>query len=200
MTAVDDELADLSAKIGLLSKRAIAGLYWACALALLPEFVAWATHRSVSTELLLQEALGVAHNLACGRPVPTGIRTLLSELEASAPDGESPDAFSSVSAQDCWICADIGIRAFVDDSYPAGPAIEYALEPVIAKATEQLFRVSQVGSGDDEEAQVNLIIRHSQVGLAIEFCRWAADYLRDRPSPTADDLETVRSRAAAIAP
>jgi hypothetical protein len=44
MTAYETALNDLAARIRRLSARALAGLFWACSTALLPEAVAWAEH------------------------------------------------------------------------------------------------------------------------------------------------------------
>jgi hypothetical protein len=125
---------------------------------------------------------------------------LLDALENSTPHGHSPDYYSPASAQDCWICADVCIRVLVDPGYDAGPAIEYALEPAVSRATQELFGVSQVGSGDQEEAQITAVMGHARVAEAIGFCRWAADFLGQRLSPTGDDLSLVGRNAAALTP
>lgn len=104
-----------------------------------------------------------------------------------------------MSAQDCWICADIGIRVLVDKNYKAGPAIEYALEPALSAASEELYGVSQLGTSDEEEEQIRVLLRHRKVAAALEFVRWATDYLQDRPEPAEEDLALVSSRATALA-
>jgi hypothetical protein len=107
---------------------------------------------------------------------------------------------SATAAQDCWICADVAIRVLVHDEYAAGPAIEYGLEPVLQRATEELFGVSQVGGGPTENEQTEAIISHPRVSGAVEFLEWATDFLNDRPSPKEDDLELVAQRATVLAP
>ena len=151
------------------------GLFWACAAVLLPEFRAWAAHRGERTEPILREALSAAHAFAVHGATPPP--DLLAALEASTPVGDSPDEVSSTTAQDCWICADIGIRVPLDPGYDAGPATEHALEPVLVAATEELFGVSQLGTSDEEEAQVAAVLQHPKVAAAVEFCRWVTDFL-----------------------
>jgi len=198
--SLDAELAKLASKIEPLSKRSLVGLFWACANALLPDFQTWAAQRCEQTEPILREAMTAAYGFAVhGRPVSEAA-LLLAALEASTPAGDSPDETSSTSAQDCWICADIGVRVQVDQSYDAGPAIEYALEPVLSAASEELYGVSQIGASRGEEQQVRRLLQHSKVIAALEFCEWATEFLRDRPSPTEQDLALVSSRASKLAP
>jgi hypothetical protein len=198
MTQLDTQLSELASRIDSLSRRSLAGLFWACAGALLPEFRAWAAHRGERTEPILTEALSAAYAFAVR--VTTPPQALLAALEASTPEGDSPDEVPSTAAQDCWICADIGIRVPLDPSYDAGPAIEYALEPVLVAVTEELFGVSQLGTSDEEEAQVAALLRHPKVAAAVEFCRWATDFLQDQPEPNEADLALVSSRAVVLAP
>jgi hypothetical protein len=200
VTPLDVELAELASKIDSLPKRSLVGLFWACSGALVPEFRAWAAHRGEHTEPLLAAAMAAAHGFAAHGSEPPRAASMLAALEASAPAGDSPDGVSSTSAQDCWICADVGIRVLVDQGYDAGPAIEYALEPVVSAASEELYGVSQLGTSGEEEEQVRVLLQHRKVAAALEFCRWATDFLQDRPSPTEKDLALVSSRASALAP
>jgi hypothetical protein len=200
MTLLDTELAELAARISTLPKRSLVALFWACSSALVPEFQAWAAHRGERTEPTLREALAAAQQFAVSGTEPASAESLLMALEASTPAGDSPDQVSSTAAQDCWICADITIRVLAEPHYDPGPAIEYALEPVLAAATEQLFGVSQLGASDEEDAQLRSVLRHPKAAAAIEFCRWATDFLRHRPAPTEADLSLVSSRASALAP
>lgn len=200
MTPLDAEISELASKIGSLPKRSLVGLFWACSDALLPEFQAWAAHRHERSEPLLREAMTTAYEFAARGTEPRGAADLLAVLEAATPAGDSPDEVSSTSAQDCWICADVGVRVLVDQDYEAGPAIEYALEPVISAASEELYGVSQVGASDEEEEQVGILLQHRKVAAALEFCWWATGFLRERPSPTEEDLALVSSRASALAP
>jgi hypothetical protein len=200
VTLLDAELADLASKIRLLSMRSVVGLFWACSGALLPEFQAWAVHREEHTEPLLRTALAAAHEFAAqGTGVPRA-RSLLVALEGSTPSGVSPDEVSAASAQDCWICADVSIRVQVDHGYDAGLAIEYALEPVISAASETLYGVSQIGTSDQEQEQIRVLLQHPKVVAALEFCHWATGFLNGRPSPVEDDLALLSSRASALQP
>src|SRR5207249_3188730 len=104
-----------------------------------------------------------ARNFGSGEADVSEAATLLAALERSTPPGDSPDAVSSTSAQDCWICADVCIRVLVDETYDAGPAIEYALEPVVSAATQDLYGVSQLGSSEDEDARVQAVLAHPTV-------------------------------------
>jgi hypothetical protein len=195
MTPFDAELAGLVVKIESLHKRALVALFWACSGALLPEFRAWASYRGDQRERLLELAISAAREFAAHGTEPLEAADLLAALEASTPAG-----VSSTSAQDCWICADVGIRVLVDQGYDAAPAIEYALEPVVSAATEELYGVSQLGTSDDEEEQVRALMEHHKVMAALEFCRWATGFLRARLSPTEDDLQKLSSRASVLAP
>ena len=70
----------------------------------------------------------------------------------------------------------------------------------MAMATQELFGVSQVGSGDEEEAQVIVIMSHPRVAEAISFCQRASDFLRMRPSPDEEDLAELARMATALTP
>jgi hypothetical protein len=92
------------------------------------------------------------------------------------------------------------MRVLADPGYDAGPAVEYALEPVMQAVTEERFGVSRVGGGDQEEAEMRAIVAHPRVAGAIGFCRWASDFLYQRPSSGEDDLAAVARAAAALTP
>lgn len=192
----DSVLVGLTARVNSLSNRSVVGLFWSCSSALLPEFRAWASRRAQATEPLLQEGLSAAWRFAATGTEPADAARLLRDLEAATPNGDSPDDVSATNAQDAWICADVGIRVLVDSRYDAGSAIEYALEPIVQAATEELFGVSSLGSGDDEAERTVRILSEPRVARAIDFVSWATEFLRERPTPSAEDLEAVRSRAA----
>jgi hypothetical protein len=198
MTRLDTELAELSQRIRSMSDRAKAALFWACSDALSEEFSAWAEHTGAGTEPLLRRGQSAAYDFAAHGTRPAGASQLLSDLEAGTPPGESPDEVSSTSAQDCWICADVGVRVFVERDYDAGPAIEYALEPLLGRVSEELFGVTQLGSGPDEEDKLETLLRHPRIEGAFAFVRWATEFLGSEPDE--QSLNTVRSRAVAIAP
>ena len=98
------------------------------------------------------------------------------------------------------LSVDLAGAAFGAGRCGLGPAVEYALEPVMQAVTEELFGVSQVGGGDQEEAEIRAIVAHPRVAGAIGFCRWASDFLYQRPSPGEDDLASVARAAAALTP
>lgn len=200
MIALDRVLEGLESRVNALSREGQVALFAACCRALLPEFQSWSAHRGEATGPLLDAALQAAEEFAVSGREPSQAQQLLQALEEDTPPGESPDMVPSTFAQDCWICADVCIRVIVDSSYNAGSAIEYALEPMMTMATEHLFGVSQIGSGEREEAQCALIMSHPPVVAAIDFCRWATDYLSRAPRPIADDLALVRSRAIVLDP
>jgi hypothetical protein len=200
MSAYDAALDDLADRIRKLSIRALVGLFWACSTALLPEAEAWAKHRGAQVNPALPRGLAAARQLAAAGVQPPDPGQLLYGLEVSTPPGDFADHYPPGSAQDCWICADVCMRVLADPGYDAGPAIEYALEPIVTTATQELFGVSQVGSGDQEEAQIRAIVAHPRVAAAITFCRWATDFLHERPSPTEEDLAAVARNAAALTP
>lgn len=200
LTTLATILEELAGRIRRLSKRSLVGLFWSCATALQPEYLDWAERQDARTEPILREALTVARQFATLGREPVGRAELLHALEVSAPAGESADAMSATVAQDCWICADIAIRVLIHDNYDAGPAIEYALEPTLQRASEELFGVSQGGSGPDENEQVEALLAHPHVSEAVAFLQWATDYLEDRPSPSGDELDLVAERSTALAP
>lgn len=200
MTALDSILSELATRIRALSKRSVVGLFWSCSSALVPAFEAWAAHRGEATEPILTEALTVAYGFAAFGTEPTGVKSLLEALELWTPAGDAPDDVSSTFAQDCWICADVATRTLADSNYDSSPAIEYALEPVVTRATEDLFGVSQVGKGADESGRVKAILGHPAVASGIEFCRWATSLLAQQSVPTPNELERLRSGATALAP
>lgn len=201
MTAYDAALDDLADRIRKLSVRALVALFSACSTALLPEVEAWARHQGEQIDPSLLRGLAAARQLAASGAEPRDPGQLLEALENSTPFAQAcVHGFNPGNAQDCWICADVCMRVLVDPGYDAGPAVHYALEPVMQAVTEELFGVSQVGGGDQEEAQVRAVVGHPRVSGALEFCLWASDFLYQRPSPTEDDLAAVERAAAALTP
>lgn len=199
MKGYDEVLGRLGNDINRLSLRSRVGLFWACASGLMPAYKAWTAAHEGEPGALIDEALAMAETFAVLGVEPVGAASLLRKLEAATPAGDSPGSRSSMAAQDAWICADIGIRLLVEP-YNAGPAIEFALEPIVAAATEQLFGVSQIGSGAHEKSQDAQLLRHDLVARAINAIRWSIDFLRDRPAPSIRDLESVRDRTTVLVP
>lgn len=200
MTILDSELDELSDRIGALSRRAVSAFFVACGRALLVEYERWAAHRGESHEDLLRLALAAAAGYAAGG---TGIldgERLLAELVAATPPGDSPDAVSSTFAQDCWICADCAVRNAIDDAFDAGPCVEYALEPLIQTVSQHLFGCSQVGSSNEEEAQMHQLVSDARFSQAIDFCDWAIGRLTSNPEPSPAELDELTARASVLVP
>ena len=200
MTEYDLVLLELGEGIGKLTTRSKVGFFWASSAALLPAYSLWARHNVTSNEGLLQSILRASRDFAEGGTVPLKPEQLLRAFGSSTPPGEAIDEFSTATAQDCWICADICLRVIVDDTYEAGPAVEYALEPTMAYATEQLYGVSQLGSSDKEDQQTNALLRHPSVRSAIDYCRWATNVLWRQSPPPHPLMDEVAKRAGALLP
>jgi hypothetical protein len=200
MTAFDDVLDDLAARIDALAPRARAAFFLACGRALRGEYERWVARRGESHADLLARADEAAAGFATRGVDIDGGGRLLAELEAATPPGASPDEVSSTFAQDCWICVDCGVRVAVEDGFAAGICVEYALEPVTETVSERLFGFSQVGSGDEEEAQMRRLVADDRFRRAVEFCHWAIGRLAVRSEPASADLDELTARAAALAP
>lgn len=200
MTAFDDLLAELAADIDGLSAPAASGLFAGCCQALRPHYRRWAEHTGIDDGGVLDEALRVAGRFATSGEVEPGADALLARVEAATPPGDAPDEYSSTFAQSCWICGDMALRTAVSPEGGAGFGIEYALDPVMATATERLYGVSQVGSGPDEDAQVQTILAEADVQAAVDACRVVIARLSGRPVITEDDLRVARERLAPLSP
>lgn len=200
MTSFDRVLTALAERIDSLPRRSIAALFLACAQALRPGFRRWASHRGRSTEVLLERALASARSFALTGDPSADVHDLLASLEVATPEGDSPDEVSSTPAQDSWICADIAIRVIADPQYAAGSGIEYALEPIVQHATERVHGVSQLGSGPDENDQMDKVLRQPDVVEALAFCSWAVDFLNGGDALTDAGIVELTNRAAALAP
>ena len=200
MTSYDRLLMALGERIDSLPKRSISALFLACAEALRPAFRDWAAHRGESTEPLLERAISSARSFAITGQPPADVHELLASVEEATPEGESWHGVPSTTAQDCWICAGIAIRVISDPEYRAGPGVEYALEPVMGRVTERLHGVSQLGSGPDESAQMEEVLRQPEIVEALGFFSWAVDFLGQAKALTDAEIAELTRRAAAIAP
>jgi hypothetical protein len=198
MTQLDSELGELARRIGRMSTRGKAALFWACSDALIDGCLAWLRHTHTNGEKLLRAAHVAAYAFAVGGETPIDAARLLTELEAATPSGEASDDVLSTLAQDCWICADVAVRVLVHQDYDPGPVIEYALEPLLGAVTEELFGVTQLASGTDENEKIKVVLRDQRVIRAFEFLTWATDYLGMEPDIEA--LNAVQERAKVIAP
>jgi len=199
MTAFDDLLAELAADIDGLSAPAASGLFVGCCQALRPHYRRWAEHTGTDDGDVLDAALGVARRFATSGAVEPGADALLARVEAATPPGDAPDDYPSTFAQSCWIAGDMALRTAVSDDSP-GYGIEYALDPVMATATERLYGVSQVGSGPDEEAQVQAILAEPDVRAAVDACRAVIARLAGRPVLTEGDLQAAEEGLAPLSP
>src|SRR5207247_1717801 len=65
-------------------------------------------------ELVLEQALAAADAFANTGAIQFGAAQLLDEVQRLAAPGETALEHPSATAQDCWICADVCIRVFVD--------------------------------------------------------------------------------------
>ncbi|MBB5960653.1 hypothetical protein FHS29_007281 [Saccharothrix tamanrassetensis] len=200
MTVYDEALDDFAERVDRLPRRAVAALFAACAAALVPEYRRWAAHVGASAEPLADRVLAAARGYATTGTAPSGVDTLLAEVEEATPPGESPDDYPSTAAQDCWICVDLAIRVIADPDHEPGTGIEYALEPIVQKATERVHGVTEVGSGPDEDAQVAAVLAEPDVAAALDFVTWATGHLAGRPDPTDADLAELDRRAGVLAP
>jgi hypothetical protein len=200
MTAYDDLLAELAGEIDGLTAPAASALFVGCCEALRPHYRRGADHRGTSAEDVLDAALAAARTFATTGEVAADAAALLARVEEATPEGDSPDAYSSTFAQDCWICGDVALRTAVGRDGPPGYAVEYALDPAVTTATERLFGVSQLGSGPDEDAGVRAVLAEPDVRAAVDGCRAAIALLAEHPAPGDDDLAAVQRHLAVISP
>jgi hypothetical protein len=200
VTAFDDWLDGIGARIDELPTRSTVALFAACASGLLPELGRWAAHRGHDTEPLAESALATARAYALTGDPPPDTQALLASIEEATPPGDSPDEVSSTAAQDCWICVGTSIRVIADPGFKAGMSIEYALEPILQQATERLYDVTQLGSGPDEDTQTDTILREPDVSRALDFCSWAVAFLAERTTPSEADLSELTNHATALTP
>jgi hypothetical protein len=199
LTALDIFIDKASARINRLPERSLVGLFWACASALMPEYLNWAVAYGIpGGEAILRSALDSARSYSEFGLMPPDAAALLAELEQAVPADDMPGDGLVTFAQDCWICADVGIRTLVDSHYSAGAAIWYALEPILHRTSEDLFGVYQVGGGPGQNAKVEVILAQSRVSRAIDFVDWATEFLSEQTAPSSSDLDLVRERAGAL--
>lgn len=139
---------------------------------------------------MLREALDAAYDFCLGRSRADRAATLLSELDRELPE--------NAIAQGAWICADAALRAAADDAFEAGMSVEYALEPVVGRVSQELFGVWQLGSGESEDVQVAAVMAHPGVLAALEFFRCAVGQLAAQGPPDASLLAQIRTGAAVL--
>lgn len=200
MTALDDVFEDLAGEVGELSARAISVLFAASAEALSPEFHRWAEHWHRNGERLLELSIELAFEIGRTGRTATNLTEVLRSIESETPPGDSADSTSSTFAQDCWICADVALRVHAEPAFGAGPAIYYAIEPIIQAASERLFGVSSLGAGAEGAAQETILLADVRVARALEFVRSTARMLRDEPQPDTTMIEEIRGGAGVLLP
>jgi len=198
MTRLDSVLADLAVRIRGMSIRGQAALFWACSEALVDAFLEWADRTGSDTAQVLRSGQLATYGFVTLGVESTDAIELLSEFEEKAPFGESIDMIPSTTAQDCWICADVGIRVWVSESYDPGPAIEFALEPILGTVTEELFGFTQVGSGPSEEMQIEAVLQDERIVRVLDFMNWATNRLGVEPDDEA--LAELRERGRVLLP
>lgn len=189
MTVLDRQLEQLAALINALSRRSQAALFWAAS-TVHSESVSWRSEERDEMRTLLLEAQDAAYAFCLGGSPVDRAGALLDGLDRPLPE--------NVVAQSSWICADAALRIVVDVTFESGMSIEYALEPVIGRASEELFGFWQVGSSEVEDEQVAEIMAHPDVVNAVEFCRWAVRELAVSGAPSAAVLADIRARAAVL--
>lgn len=190
MTELDRQLEELAALINALSQRAQAAIFWAAS-TVHSESARRRSDESTDAHVLLLRAQDAAYAFCLGGPLGDRGGALLDELDRPLPE--------HVVAQSAWICADTALRAAVEEGFESGMSIEYALEPVVGRVSEELFGFWQVGSGESEDEQVAEIMSHPDVVGAVAFFRWAVAELAVSDPPSAAVLADIRTSAAVLA-
>ena len=195
MTALDQVLDELGVDIGSLGTPACVVLYRACGRALRPLYDEWtratgqpdASASLDGVDALCEEFLlsGVA---------ASGAANLLAELEQTIPPGDAIGDVSSTGAQACWIAYDTSLRVFVDTTFRAEMCVEYVLQPLLASVSERLFGFSQVGSGPEEETQLEELMAEDRMLEAVLWIRSACLIARS------DDLQPLPGQPHPLLP
>lgn len=199
MTTYDVILIDLGRALADVDRRPAAGFYAACGTAFKNSFLSWAGGPDAEDVRLLDRALDSGIDYATGGR-QSGLPHLLERLERRAPHGEAVGGISPQVAQDCWICVDTAIRIAVDCTFNWGPVVEYVLEPMMFATTQQLYGVSQLGSGPGEEALTRTVLEHGNMRGALAFCRWAINSMQGASALSVRDIQAMSRRAAALVP
>lgn len=199
MTKYDELLQRLGGGINLLPLRARTAVFLACGRALLGEYEGWAAPHDIGRRIiqLVDEA---CEGFVLRGELPPDAVPLLAQLASVTPEGDAENGRSATAAQDCWICYDTALRSASDSSFEPGVCVEYALQPVSEAVAERLFSVSQIGSGPDEDSQVDLLVNDPQLKAAAEFCELAITELEDAARLTRAGLARLVSGATALVP
>jgi hypothetical protein len=206
MSALDDILGDLSRSVGALPTRATSTLFAASAAALRPAFKEWATARGgdgsrESSLPLLKRAIEIGFELARSGTTQADLPAVLRQLEWITPV-RVKSAPSSITAQDCVICADVAIRVHVEPAFSQGPVIEYALEPILLSSTARVSAMPDLPdpAGGAVPATADALLEDSRVLAAVEFMWVAIMRLRSKPEPDPATIDEVRLRAVVLMP
>ena len=166
---------------------------------LLPRYEHW--HRSVgraeNMASLVREAISAAEEFVLGKTDVQRVPALLDELELGAPSDPS-DSVWFTAAQDCWTLADSALRV-IAESFDAGDATWYLLEPIFQTTSERLFGFSDVGS-DAQEAAEGQALSDPALAAAVRALESAIAELRSTASPNAADLARCARALQAIRP
>lgn len=185
---LDRELQQVAALVNGLPRRSQAAIFWAASAAHL-ESVGWWAEGHGDMSALLHEAQEAAYSYCVGGlPVGRAV-ALLEELDRVLPE--------NLVAQSSWNCADAALRIVIDETFEPGMSIEYALEPVLGRTSEDLFGFWQVGS-DAEDEDVAEIMAQPAVVSAIEFCLGAVRKLVLAGAPRGAVLAEIRVGAAVL--
>ena len=186
MTALDLQLEQLATLINGLSRRSQAAFFLSFSKAY-TESANWRLRDDGEMRNLLLLAQDAAYAFCLG-DVSAERANALKSLDITLP--------SEMLAQSAWICADVALRVSVDATFESGMSVEYALEPFLGRVSEDLFGYWQVGSGDNEAAQVAEVMAHPVVLEGVAFCRWAIGVLASSAAPSAGLIEQVTARVA----
>lgn len=190
MTELDRQLEQLAVLINALSRRAQAAIFWAASI-VHSESARWRSGVSTDPHALLLQAQDAVYAFCLGGSLGYRGGALLDEFDGPLPE--------NVVAQSAWICADTALRVAADEAFESGMSIEYALEPVVGRVSDELFGFWQVGSGEVEDEQVAEIMSHRDVVDALAFFRWAVAELAVQDPLSAAVLADIRTSAAVLA-
>lgn len=195
MTAVDRVLHELGTAVAVLDEQAKAVLYRACARALRPLYEQWLKDTGEPNFSSLLDRADLACEVAVsGEGLAHRLEGLLAELEIAMPPGDAIGDVSSTGAQSCWIAYDTSLRVLLDHSFRSDLCIEYVLQPILSGVSEELFGFSEVGSGPEEDAQMEELVADRRITEAVRWVRSACSV-----SPT-DDLRPLPGRRHPLRP
>lgn len=193
MSEYDALLERLAARVDALSHPSSAGLFWCIGTTLA------AGTAMVVDESTLGQAFAAGRHFALSGMAHPQAAALLLAVEGGTPSGEASAEATSPGTQQIWICADVCLRIQADPEYRPGPAIEFALEPVVSTVSQEMFGVSQPGS-EDEAQQYALILRDQRVTDAVSGIDHALEHLERTSIPVMADLQRVLGLIEGVRP